>query len=160
MVSCPEQLPNNDERRFYNTLQKCGCWWKKNVIVALNSYWMPLKHFQSCILEMVKLIIKPGDIFPPEVWSSIRFLCINCKFSRCLDQVSHRNNKPLSFLDSWHGIKFEFALQISSSGRRKWFFTQLTGPLEFYYQWYLTFKLHTLFFWAEMTFSLHTMRGN
>ena len=109
---------------------------------------------------MVKLIIKPDDIFPPQVWSSIRFLCINCKFSRCVDQVSHRNNKSFSFLDSWHGIKFEFALQISSSGRRSLFLTQLTGPLEFYYKWYLTFNLHTLFFWAEMIFPLHTMREN
>ena len=126
----------------------------KIIVLALNITECHFKHFQSCILEMVKLIIKPGNIFPPQVWSSIRFLCINCKFSRCLDQLSHRNNKLLSLWDSWHGMNFEFALQISPSGSRSWFLTQLTAPLDFYYKWHLTYKLYTLFFWDKVMSSV------
>ena len=37
---------------------------EKNVILALNNYRIPLKRFQSCILKMVKLIIRLGNIFP------------------------------------------------------------------------------------------------
>ena len=36
----------------------------KTIILALNSYLMLPKHFQSCILEMGKLITKLGNIFP------------------------------------------------------------------------------------------------
>ena len=29
MIWCPDYLHNTDGRRCYNTLQKCGCWFKK-----------------------------------------------------------------------------------------------------------------------------------
>ena len=39
LVCGPEQFQITNRKRFCNTLQKWGCWWK-NVILALNNYWM------------------------------------------------------------------------------------------------------------------------
>ena len=108
-------MHNTDGRRFYNTLQKWGCWFeKRNFSISCH-----LKNFQSCILEMGKLTLNSATSFLTksdrissetscflkfEIW--IVSLSINCNFSRHLDQVSHRNNQPLPFFNFliWYGV--------------------------------------------------------
>ena len=74
-----------------------------------------------------------------EIWHVS--VSINCNFFRYLNQLSNRNNQPLSFSTSWHGMVWNLVsffrypstdIYEYHSGRTSWSLTALTGPHELY----------------------------
>ena len=118
VVWCPDWLHSTDGRRFYNRLQKCGCW-LKNVNLLLDNYLMPPSTFPelhtgngktslnsapSFLTKCDRISLETSWLLRFEIWRiSVNISCI---FSRYLDQVWHRNNQSLSFFNflTWYEV--------------------------------------------------------
>ena len=147
----PDELHNTDGRRFYNTLQKCECWLKRNFSIeqlfnaTLNisrfAYW----KWENLSLNSPTSFLTKSDRISLETSWLLKFeilrvsVSINFNISRHLDQVSHRNNQLLPFFNflTWYEVWYpssDIPLRIYKypSGRRSWILTPLPGPHELY----------------------------
>ena len=146
----PDELHNTDGRRFYNTLQKCECWLKRNFSIeqlfnaTLNisrfAYWkwenLSLNSPTSFLTKSDRISLETSWLLKFEIWRVS--VSINCNFSRYLHQLSHTNNQPIFQLPDmvWSLISLfgypSTDIYEYPSGRRSWFLTPLTGPHELY----------------------------
>ena len=128
----PDELHNTDGRRFYNTLQKCECWLKRNFSIeqlfnaTLNisrfAYWkwenLSLNSPTSFLTKSDRISLETSWLLKFEIWRVS--VSINCNFFRYLNQVSHRNNQPLPFFNflTWYEVWYlssDIPLRISTN---------------------------------------------
>ena len=86
--------------------------------ISRVAYWkwksISLNSATSFLTKSDRISLETSWLLKFEIWHvSVN---INCNICRYLNQVSHRNNQPLLFSTSWHGMKFGIFLPISLYG--------------------------------------------
>ena len=86
--------------------------------ISRVAYWkwksISLNSATSFLTKSDRISLETSWLLKFEIWHvSVN---INCNICRYLNQVSHRNNQPLPFSTSWHGMKFGIFLPISLYG--------------------------------------------